>query len=131
MSQTDSNSAHTFALSTRWFVGVVVPIAVLLIGVAVKKLIHKQWRRDHFYLGIELSLVAFASTFTDMLTGPATDMAAQWLLLILLTLVYQATVHQSWEGESKKGWRQTGWLLFFSNASGIGLFLGYAYLVRK
>lgn len=84
---------------------VAIPVVVMGIGAVSKKLASKKpWHKAHFRLGIELVLVAFASTtflIADQLVVSPGN--AFWALLFLLAcflcLVTVISLHQDWEGD--------------------------------
>ncbi len=95
------------------------------------------WQAKHFFVGLDLTIYFLATCLTNILDLTKDDnrpsngyvWTASLITLAILCLFYQTTVHQDWEKEDKKGWRQTLRLCGLSNI--IGLLLLYGFMRLK
>lgn len=111
---------------------------VLLLGRAwIQKLVDgKPFKREHFYLGLDLTVYFLAATLVNFLDiakkSPVDGGSVTWSVLLLffamVILLMQMGIHQSWSPDTKRGGMQKFILCYFSNSLGILLFYGFVRL---
>jgi hypothetical protein len=115
----------------------VIPLVLLAVGAWIQKLVDgKPFRREHFFLGLDLTVYFLAATminFLDIAKRPPPDgMSIVWTVVLLLTaivmLLMQMGMHQTWASETKHGGMQIFMLCYFSNFLGIILLYGFVRL---
>jgi len=115
-----------------------IPAALLLLGCTTEKLIEGKpgWRAKHFFVGLDLTIYLLATCLVNILdiahskTPPQNGYLWTVILVVIavLCLFYQTTVHQDWEDENKRGKMRTFMLCGVSNAIGLGLLYGFMKL---
>ncbi len=118
----------------------VIPLVLLGVGALIQKLVDgKPFKREHFYLGIDLTLYFLAVTLVNFLdvakSVPVVVTSIVWTVILLLgaivMLFIQMGIHQAWLGDEKRGRMQLFMLCIFSNALGILLLYGFVKLKTK
>ena len=115
---------------------IAIPGVLLLLGSFTQKLIDgKPYNRKHFYVGLDLTIYYLATCFVNVADlvrdhGKHTNdyaylYTAAMLIVGMMLLFYQTTVHQEWEKEENFGRRQLLWLCVASNGIGLGLLFGF------
>jgi hypothetical protein len=114
-----------------------IPVALLFLGCFTEKLIDRDgWRPKHFFVGLDLTIYFLATCLVNVLDiardrNPPPNGYVWTVCLIviaLLCLFYQMTVHQDWEKDEMKGKKQTFMLCGVSNVIGLGLLYGFMRL---
>jgi len=136
----------SFTLSDAF--ALLIPLTVLLVGALGKKLVRGagRWRRQDFYVGIQLSLAAMASGFAyladlfDRSPIPRDQSLTTlgFVLVALLLFMVVVAIHQDWEdatesvGEDTRSnpKHQFWWLGFGANAVGITLLASFVLLIK-
>ena len=134
-------------LTNRFFIALIIPMALLFCGAFAKKLVGASpWKREYFYLGVEFTLAALSSALLfvfdiaksivqgkppgliswDQQLALTTSFTAITFFLLLVVL----SIHQDWESKSKRRREQIIWLCVISNLIGAGLFAGFVLLVK-
>ena len=116
----------------------VIPLVLLAVGAWIQKLVDgKPFKREHFYLGLDLTVYFLASAMVNFLDiarkQPMNSMSIVWTVILLLAaivmLLIQMGLHQSWTVAGKTGRMQVFMLCYFSN--GLGLLLLYGFVKLK
>ncbi|HZY62631.1 MAG TPA: hypothetical protein VFE38_08900 [Edaphobacter sp.] len=114
-----------------------IPLVLLLVTAIIRKVVEgKPFKREHWYLGIDLTIYFLASTMVNFLdiakANPVNSMSIIWTVVLLLgavvMLFIQIGLHQwgtSLEGRSKL---QKLMLCYFANALGILMLYGFVKL---
>jgi hypothetical protein len=114
-----------------------IPAVLLSLGGMTKKIIDGgPWRARHFFVGLDLTIYFLATCLVNILDltkdeyRPANGYVwtVSLVTLAILFLFYQTTVHQDWDREDKKGWKQTLMLCGLSNTIGLVLLYGFMRL---
>lgn len=118
-----------------------VPIAFLLIGAFAKKLVRGSgWLATDFYLGVELTLAALASSLVflvELSSQSAPDLIQEKALVSALHIItnffllfYVMTIHQDWEQRPHNLRGQYFWMGGISNLIGACLLAGFVIIVK-
>jgi hypothetical protein len=130
------NVTMTIESMTYWG-SFVIPVVLLGIGAWIQKLVDgRPFRREHFFLGLDLTVYFLASTMVNFLDiakkQPMNAMSVAWTVVLLLAalfmLFFQMGIHQTWRSEAKRGRMQAFMLCYFSNGLGILLLYGFVKL---
>lgn len=114
-----------------------IPLILLGISVLIQKVVDsKPFSREHFYLGIDLTVYFLASTLINFLdiahSQPQNGISIDWNVILLLAaivvLFIQIGVHQSWADKSKECKTQIVMMCIWSNFLGILLLYGFVKL---
>lgn len=119
-----------------------IPLVLLGIGAAIQKVVaHKPLSREHFYLGLDLTVYFLASTMINFLdiakshSSDARDLRLVWTVLMLLAaivmLIIQMGIHQRWMGDENKCRMQVFMLCYFSNGLAILMLYGFVKLKTR
>jgi hypothetical protein len=118
---------------------------VLILSSAVaKKLVRgSRWRRNDFFLGVELSLAAMAAGLTNflelskaarasggVLSPEKTASTAVFIVLCFLMLLVVLSAHQDWERRPQSPVQQLIWLGVVCNLIGGGLMIVFILYVK-
>jgi hypothetical protein len=115
----------------------VIPLVLVAVGAWIQKLVDgKPFKREHFYLGLDLTVYFLAATminFLDIaqkqpLNGMSVVYTVALLLAAIVMLLVQMGMHQSWLPEVNRGRMQVFMLCYFSNFLGILLLYGFVKL---
>jgi hypothetical protein len=126
----------------RYIPGLGVPLIVTGMGILAKKLAGRDdWKRDHFYLGSELTLAALATgllNFYDLCKpGKVQEdfqrlvgLNATAILMCFILLMFVLSLHQDWEPRVKERPKLSFfWLICVSNMIGFGLLAAVVILI--
>jgi hypothetical protein len=114
-----------------------IPAFLLLLGCTTEKLIDgKGWKIRHFFVGLDLTIYFLATCLVNILDITKDKDAPKngylWtvclIVIAILCLFYQTTVHQDWEDENKGGRMQIFMLCGVSNFIGLSLLYGFMRL---
>jgi len=128
----------------RYFTAFSIPIVLILVSALTRKIVRKTgFTWEYFYLGVDLTLAAFAAAainVADLLEverhagdPPFNDIgvtATIYIIACFLLFVFQIAFHQDWSdrpGSAK--WKQILVLGIASNAVGAAL-LGFFVLLK-
>jgi hypothetical protein len=130
-------------LTNKYFVAVVTPIALLILGALGKAIIRREFNRAIWFLGFEAALTALYAGVVYLydvakdkqLLGDGNKLMilAGFLLWAFITFFSVTLFHMFWEHEDKrlrKPVRQFLVLGVISNALGFGLLLAFVLLVK-
>jgi hypothetical protein len=111
-------------------------------GILAKKLAGRDaWKRDHFYLGSELTLASLATgllNFYDLCKpGKVQDgiqrlvgLNASAIIMCFILLMFVLSLHQDWEPRVKERPKLSFfWLVGVSNIIGFGLLAAVVILI--
>lgn len=118
-----------------------VPIAFLLIGAFAKKLVRGSgWLASDFYLGVELTLAALASSLVFLLELSSQSslqsiqekalVSAFYIITNFFLLFYVMTIHQDWKQRPHNLRGQHFWMGGVSNLIGASLLAGFVIVVK-
>lgn len=117
-----------------------IPLILLLTTGFIRKLVDgTDFKRDHWYLGIDLTTYFLASTLVNFIdiarTGHPDLRAIMWTAVLVagavVMLFVQAGLHQQWVPKANRSLLQILVLCFFANALGILLLYGFVRLKTK
>ena len=117
-----------------------IPVILLVMTGFIRKLIDGTgFKRDHWYLGIDLTVYFLASTlvnFLDIAKGhPPNERSMVWTAVLVaaavVMLFVQAGLHQSWVPKAQKSVLQMVILCGFANFLGILLLYAFVQLKTK
>jgi len=120
-----------------YWMAIGIPAVLLLLGSFTQKLIEgKPFSRKHFYVGLDLTIYYLATCFVNVADlvrdhqkhrgDDAYLYTAALLVVGMLLLFFQTTLHQEWEKEENNGRRsQFAWLCIASNGIGLSLLFGF------
>ncbi len=115
-----------------------IPLILLVMTGFIRKLVDgTDFRRDHWYLGIDLTVYFLASTLINFIdiarAGHQDQKALVWNTVLvagaIVMLVVQAGLHQTWVPRANKSLLQVMILCFFANA--LGILLLYTFVQLK
>jgi hypothetical protein len=118
----------------------VIPLILLAIGAIIQKVVDaKPFERDHFYMGMDLTIYFLAATMVNFLDIAKEDHGRTtpiiWtvvLLLAALVMIFvQMGMHQAWQGEKHKCKMQIVILCGIANLLGILLLYGFVRLKMR
>lgn len=133
-------------LNNPYLVAVGIPLLLMLCGALAKKLVRGAgWKKNDFFLGVELSLASLGSAMVyfydlqklpvanqplvanvgDKIGATATFLAISFFLLLLVL-----STHQDWESRTTNPKGQVLMLGVLSNGVGIALFAVFVLLVK-
>lgn len=122
----------------NYFIALGIPLILILLGAIAKKIVRgSQWIKSDFFLGVELSLSAVASSLIYIFEisnsrggdDKAIALGVFSVTCLLLFFVVMA-VHQDWERETQNCRGQLIWLGGFGNLIGIGLLFSFVLFVK-
>lgn len=117
-----------------------IPLILLLMSAFIRKLIEGvDFKRDHWYLGVDLTVYFLASTLINFLdiakASPINVARIVWTAVLVaggvVMLFVQAGFHQTWVPKNQKGLLQKCILCGFCNILGILLLYGFVQLKTK
>ena len=117
-----------------------IPIILLVMTGFIRKLVDgTDFRREHWYLGIDLTIYFLASTLVNILDiakAPLPDerklvWTAVLVAAAVVFLVIQAVIQQSWQPRSEKRKMQLVMLCGFANLLGILFLYGFVQMKLK
>ena len=118
----------------------VIPLILLAVGAVIQKLVDaKPLKRDHFYMGIDLTVYFLAATMVNFLDIAKEDHGRAapivWTVILLLSalvmLIIQMGMHQAWQGDEHKCRMQVVILCGIANLLGILLLYGFVRLKTR
>lgn len=118
----------------------VIPLVLLAVGAGISKIVDSQpFKREHFYLGLDLTVYFLASVMVNFLdiakNSPLKGKEVVWTVVLLLAaivmLLTQIGIHQTWQAENKRGRLQFFMLCYFANGLGILMLYGFVKLKTK
>lgn len=127
----------------RYFTAFSIPIVLILISALTKKIVRKtDFRWEYFYLGVDLTLAAFAAAsvnMTDLLETNRTanfpdvgTSATIYIIACFLLFVLQVAFHQDWSDRpGSDPWKQILVLGIASNLVGAALLGSFVLLKMK
>jgi hypothetical protein len=113
-----------------------VPFLILIVGAVGKKIVHRKWRSEFLFFGIELTVAAFADVLTlsrdNLLRAPNDPCASAaakgakvgvCIAVAVIAFVYVLSTHQDWMGKRqlKDRKQRLFWLAGVSNFVGIAV----------
>ena len=114
-----------------------IPLVLLAVGVSIQKLVDgKPFRRDHFYLGLDLTVYFLASTMINFLdiakAEPVVVIKIAWTVVLLLVaivlLMIQMSMHQRWMGTENNTRMQVFMLCYLANILALAALYGFVKL---
>ncbi|MBZ5645061.1 MAG: hypothetical protein LAO19_20055 [Acidobacteriia bacterium] len=126
----------------RYFTAFSIPVVLILISALTKKIVRKtgfEW--EHFFLGVDLTLAAFAAAAVNVadlleidpksIPQPNIGVTATiYIISCFLLFVLQVAFHQDWSDRpGSTQWKQILVLGIASNAVGAAL-LGFFVLLK-
>lgn len=133
-------------LNNQYLVAVGIPFLLILCGAFAKKLVRgTNWKKNDFFLGVELSLASLGSAmvyFYDLQKLPVANpplstnvgekigATATFLAISFFLLLFVLTTHQDWESRNSNPRGQILMLGVLSNGVGIGLFALFVLFVK-
>jgi hypothetical protein len=116
-----------------------IPLVLLGLSVVIQKIVDggPEFKREHWYIGIDLTVYFMASIMVNFLdiakTVPVNAMAIVWTVIFLIAglvmLMIQIGLHQAWR--PRDGKTQFVMLGLFSNLLGILLLYGFVQLKAR
>ena len=115
-----------------------IPLILLVMTGFIRKLVDgTDFKRDHWYLGIDLTVYFLASTLVNFIDigrgGHPNEKAIVWTAVLVaaavVMLFVQAGLHQQWVPRASKSFLQVLILCVFANA--LGTLLLYAFVKLK
>jgi hypothetical protein len=141
-------------LTNRYFIAVGIPFILLLLGAVSRKLVQaRAWKREDFFLGVELALAGISSGLiyisellatkadeSGCLTAACTSFRealdhrvltdAGYIVVALLGFLVVLATHQDHERNTGSPRAQLLFLGVFSNVIGAGLLASFILLVK-
>jgi len=141
-------------LTNRYFIALGIPFILLLLGAISRKLIHgRPWKREDFYLGVDLALAGISSGLiyiSEVLATKASESGcfttacttfresldsklladAVYLVVAQFVFLLVLTIHQDQERTSGKPKAQLISLGLLSNAMGAILLVWFTLFVK-
>ncbi|MGI4979562.1 MAG: hypothetical protein ACRYHB_04080 [Janthinobacterium lividum] len=117
-----------------------IPVILLVMTGVIRKLVEGvDFKRDHWYLGIDLTVYFLASTLVNFLdvakTHRSDDPRVAWTAVLVaaavVMLFIQASIHQSWIPKHQRSLLQKLILCGFANLLGILLLYTFVNLKAK
>jgi hypothetical protein len=118
----------------------VIPVILLAVGAIIQKVVDaKPFERDHFYMGMDLTIYFLAATMVNFLDIAKEDHGHSapivWTVILMLSalvmLFVQIGMHQAWQGEQHKCKMQVFILCGIANSLGILLLYGFVRLKTR
>lgn len=131
--------------TNKYVIAIAIPLALLLAGAVLRKIVRGDgWKREDFFLGVELALSALgtAMVYVYDLTQPAAaglmDAATSermiattvFMIICLCLLFVVISIHQDWQKRPHNRKGQIVWLGFVCNGVGVSLLLSFILLVK-
>lgn len=117
-----------------------IPLVLLGVGVLIDRIVDaKPFKRDHFYMGLDLTVYFLAATLVNFLDIAKEDHGRSgpilWTLAMVLgalvMLLIQMGMHQAWKGEDHHCRMQMFMLCGVANVLGILLLYGFVRLKTR
>ncbi|WP_419805131.1 hypothetical protein [Terriglobus sp.] len=117
-----------------------IPLILLVMTGFIRKLVDgKDFRREHWYLGIDLTVYFLASTLVNFLdiakASHPNEQSMVWTAVLVagavVMLFFQAGIHQTWQPREQKSKMQLFMLCFFANSLGIFMLYGFVKLKTR
>lgn len=115
-----------------------IPLILLVMTGFIRKLVDgTDFKREHWYLGIDLTVYFLASTLINFLdiakVRQPDERSIAWTAVLVagavVMLIVQAGIHQSWVPKIQRSKMQFFMLCIFGN--GLGILLLYAFVRLK
>ena len=133
-------------LNNPYLVALGIPLILIFSGALAKKLVRgSEWQRTDFFLGVELSLAAMASSLVYLfdlakvmvdgkspvaMVSERMVASASFLALCFFILLWVLSVHQDWERRVQNQTGQLMWLTLIANFVAAGLLAAFVLLVK-
>lgn len=111
-----------------------IPLILLGMSAVIQRIVDGgDFKRDHFYLGLDLTVYFLASTMINCLDiakrTPLNAMSVVWTIFLLvfglIVLFIQMGLHQKWAASDKFCRMQMFMLCFLSNGLGVIILYGF------
>ncbi|MGB6130215.1 MAG: hypothetical protein WCC14_20775 [Acidobacteriaceae bacterium] len=115
-----------------------IPLALIGLGIFIRSVVDGgKFKREHFYIGLDLTVYFMAAVMTNFLdiakADPVVPSEIIYSVLLLLgglfILFAQVRLHQIWHPSVRQGKMQLAALGFFSNI--LGVILLYTFVRLK
>ncbi len=106
----------------------------------IRKLVDgADFKREHWYLGIDLTVYFLASTLVNFVdiakAARPNEQAMVWTAVLVagavVMLFVQAGLHQTWQSRAQRGRMQLFMLCYFANSLGILMLYGFVKLKTR
>jgi hypothetical protein len=142
----DCAAEYKSMLTNAYVMALGIPLILILSGALAKKLVRgSTWQASDFFLGVELSLAAMASSLVyifDLAKIAAASTkgsvpvdnkiaaTASFLALCFFLLLWVMSTHQDWEKRNQNQRGQIIWLGLIANLIGAGLVAAFVLYVK-
>jgi hypothetical protein len=118
----------------------VIPLILLAVGAIIQKVVDaRPFEREHFYMGMDLTIYFLAATMVNFLDIAKEDHGHSapivWTVILMLAalvmLFVQIGMHQAWQGEQHKCRMQIVILCGIANSFGILMLYGFVRLKTR
>lgn len=131
--------------NNKYIIAIAIPLALLLAGALLRKIVRGDgWKREDFFLGVELSLSALGTAMVyvyDLSRPEASNLkgasvperlvaTTSFMIICLLLLFAVLAVHQDWQKANQNRTGQIVWLGGVCNLVGVLLLVAFILLVK-
>jgi hypothetical protein len=117
----------------------VIPLVLLGMTGVIRKLVDSQsFKREHWYLGLDLTIYFLSATivnFLDIAKSETNRNGIVWTVILLLSaivmLLIQLGIHQQWTPVERRSKMQKFMLCYFANGLGILMLYGFVKLKTR
>lgn len=117
-----------------------IPLILLAMTGFIRKLVDAEdFKREHWYLGIDLTIYLLAATLVNVLDLAKSphhdDKGIAWTVVLsagaVVMLIVQTGIHQQWVRQNNRPMMQLFMLVIFSNFLGILTLYAFVKLKQK
>jgi|SRR5271170_6410079 len=128
-------------LTNPYFIAIVSPVALLILGTLGKAIIKGGFKRQNIYLGFDASLTALYATMVylfdvardpQLLNPTKLKLTGAFLIVTFILFFFIVICHQIWEKEEKNDQPIAQFLVLgvFANSIGFGLLVAFVLLLK-